>query len=60
MKHAVEMGSGVMIYITSFIKINSDSQSRLRGYTGTQKGRRSHKPTLGKYAKKKRDNYGFV
>jgi hypothetical protein len=36
MKHAVEMGSGAMIYITSFIKIGSSIQKLIRGYTDTQ------------------------
>jgi hypothetical protein len=34
MKHAVEMGSGAMIYIPSFIKIGSDIQKMMGvGYT---------------------------
>jgi hypothetical protein len=32
MKYAVEMGSGAMIYIRSFIKIGSDIQKLKRGY----------------------------
>jgi hypothetical protein len=36
MKYAVEMGSGVMIYIPSFIKINSGIQKLIGGYTDTQ------------------------
>jgi hypothetical protein len=44
MKHAVEMGSGVMIYIPSFIKIASDIQKLTGGGdSDTQAGRRSHK-----------------
>jgi hypothetical protein len=36
MKYAVEMGSGVMIYIPSFIKIGSAIQkSIVGGYTDT-------------------------
>jgi hypothetical protein len=31
MKYAVEMGSGAMIYIPSFIKIGSDMQTLIRG-----------------------------
>jgi hypothetical protein len=31
MKYAVEMGSGAMIYIPSFIKIGSGIQKLLRG-----------------------------
>jgi hypothetical protein len=40
MKYSVEMGSGAMIYIPSFIKFGSGIQTFVRG--------RSHKPTLGK------------
>jgi hypothetical protein len=49
MKYAVEMGSGAMIYITSYIKIGSGIQ-KLMGAGGglTHKGSRSHKPSLGK------------
>jgi hypothetical protein len=36
MKHAVEMGSGGMIYIPSFIKIGSGFQKLMGGYTDTQ------------------------
>jgi hypothetical protein len=36
MKYAVEMGSGVMIYIPSFIKIGSGIQKFIGGYTDTQ------------------------
>jgi hypothetical protein len=46
MKYAIEMGSGAMIYILSFIKIGSDIQRG--GYTDTQKRRRSHKTISGK------------
>jgi hypothetical protein len=46
MKYAVEMGSGAMIYIPSFIKIGSGIRKLIRGDTHT--GRRSPKPTLGK------------
>jgi hypothetical protein len=35
MKYTVEMGSGVMIYIPSFIKIGSGIQKLIRGYTDT-------------------------
>jgi hypothetical protein len=35
MKCAVEMGSGVMIYIPSFINIGYGSQSLIRGHTHT-------------------------
>jgi hypothetical protein len=54
MKYAVEMGSGAMIKIPSFIKIGSGIQTLIRGIhrpTDTQTGRRSHKPTLGRQAK---------
>jgi hypothetical protein len=33
MKYAVEMGSGVMIYIPSFIKIGSIVQELIGGHT---------------------------
>jgi hypothetical protein len=33
MKYAVEMGSGVMIYIPSFIKTGSGIQTLILGYT---------------------------
>jgi hypothetical protein len=49
MKHAVEMGSGAMIYIPSLIKIGPGIQKLIRGihrYTDTQAAWRSHKPTL--------------
>jgi hypothetical protein len=36
MKYAVEMGSGVMIYIPSFIKIGLGIQKLIGGYTDTQ------------------------
>jgi hypothetical protein len=32
MKHAVDMGSAVLIYIPSFIKIGSAIQKLIRGY----------------------------
>jgi hypothetical protein len=47
MKYAVEMGSGAMIYILSFINIGSGVQKFIGGYTDTQTAWRSHKPTLG-------------
>jgi hypothetical protein len=48
MKYAVEMGSGAMIYIPSFIKIGSAIQKLIggRGYTETQTAWRSHKCVL--------------
>jgi hypothetical protein len=37
MKHAVEMGSGAMIYIPSFINIGSDIYKVIRGgFTNAQ------------------------
>jgi hypothetical protein len=48
-KYAIEMGSVAMIYVPSFVKIGSGIQKLLRGDTQTRK---SHKPTLGKSAKK--------
>jgi hypothetical protein len=35
MKYAVEMGSGAMIYIQSFIKIGSDMENLLGGGADT-------------------------
>jgi hypothetical protein len=49
MKHAVETGSGAMIYISSFIKTGSGIQNMTEGDTQTR--RRSHKSTSGKKAK---------
>jgi hypothetical protein len=40
MKYTVEMGSGAMIYITSFIKIGSGIQKMMWGYTHRQHGDR--------------------
>jgi hypothetical protein len=37
MKHAVDMGSGAMIYIPGFIKIGSDIQTLMGGGGQTQK-----------------------
>jgi hypothetical protein len=36
MKYAVEMGSGAMIYTPGFIKIGSDIQMLIRGFTDIQ------------------------
>jgi hypothetical protein len=36
MKYAVEMSSGVMIYIPSVVKIDSSIQKLIGGYTDTQ------------------------
>jgi hypothetical protein len=54
MKYAVEMGSGVMIYVCVYIYIylkpHKDWSSHLKvrkgEYTDTQTVRRSHKPTF--------------
>jgi hypothetical protein len=46
MKYAVETGSGAVIYIPSFIKIDSSIQQLMGGYIDTQKAWRSRKPTL--------------
>jgi hypothetical protein len=48
MKYAVEMGSSAMTSIPSCIKICSGIEKLVGGYTDTQRGRRSHKPALGK------------
>jgi hypothetical protein len=44
MKYAVEMGSGAMIYIPSFIYIGSSIQTLMGGDTHIHRG--SHKPTF--------------
>jgi hypothetical protein len=36
MKDTIEPSSGVLIYISSFMKIGSGIQKLTRGYTGTQ------------------------
>jgi hypothetical protein len=46
MKYAVEMGSGVMMYILSFIKIRSGIQKLMGGDSYTQTAWCSHKPIL--------------
>jgi hypothetical protein len=46
MKYAFEMGSRAMIYIPGFIKIGSSIQKLIRGFTDTQTGCTSHKPTF--------------
>jgi hypothetical protein len=49
MKHTVEMSSGAMIYIPSFIKIGSGIQKLMRDDSQTQRliaTSISHKPTL--------------
>jgi hypothetical protein len=45
MKYAVEMGSGAMIYIPSFIKIGSGTRKLTRG-THRHTAWGSHKPTF--------------
>jgi hypothetical protein len=46
-----EMGPGAMICTPTFIKFGSAIQKLIGGYTDTQIGRRSQKPTSGKLAK---------
>jgi hypothetical protein len=46
MKCAVKMSSGARICIPNFIKIGSGIQKLMEGFTDTQTGWRSHKPTL--------------
>jgi hypothetical protein len=47
MKYAVEMGSGAMIYIPSFIKIGSGIQKIIEGgLTDTQTAWIAHKPSF--------------
>jgi hypothetical protein len=51
-KHAVEMGSGITIYIPGFMNIGTGIQKFLcRGYIDRHLGRRLHKSALGKQAK---------
>jgi hypothetical protein len=45
---AVEMVSGAMTYIPSFIKIGSGIQKLMGGNTQTRAGWRLHKPTFEK------------
>jgi hypothetical protein len=55
MKYVVEMGSGGVIYIPSFIKIGSairKSKGDWVGFVDAQTSWRSHKPTLGEWPKK--------
>jgi hypothetical protein len=44
MKYAVEMGSGAMIYMPSFIQTGSDMQKLMRW--GLSQTDRQHKPTF--------------
>jgi hypothetical protein len=50
MKYAVEMGSGAVIYIPTFIKTGSGIQKLIRGWkfinTGKQTAWKSYKPTI--------------
>jgi hypothetical protein len=46
MKHAVQMGSRVMIYVPSLIKIGSGIQKLIGGYTEKKTATWSHKATL--------------
>jgi hypothetical protein len=46
MKYGVEMGSGAMIYVPSFIKIGSDIQELMGGYANTGAAWRSFNPTF--------------
>jgi hypothetical protein len=43
---AVEMGSGAMIYIPSFINIGSEIQKLMGGGYADTKTHRPHKPTV--------------
>jgi hypothetical protein len=49
MKYTVEMGSGAMIYMPSFIKIGSGINKLIGGFKDTQIAWRA--PTFGKGAK---------
>jgi hypothetical protein len=44
MKYAVQMESGAMIHIPSFINTDSGIQKLIGGYTDIQSAWRSHKP----------------
>jgi hypothetical protein len=46
MMYALELHSGAMICIPSFIKIGSGIQKLIRGCTNTQRAWRSHKPAF--------------
>jgi hypothetical protein len=46
MMYAVEMGSGDMTFIPSFIKTGSIGHTLIGGYTDTQSAWRLHKPAL--------------
>jgi hypothetical protein len=44
MMYAFEMGSGVMIYVSSFVKIGSAIQKLIKGDSSRQTAWKSHKP----------------
>jgi hypothetical protein len=46
MNYSTEMGLGAMMYKPSFTKTGSGIQKLMWGYTGTQTGWKSHKPTF--------------
>jgi hypothetical protein len=46
MKYTVEMGSGAMIYVPSFLKIGSGIQKLLTGDSQTHTAWKLHKPTF--------------
>jgi F0F1-type ATP synthase alpha subunit len=48
MKYAVEMGSGAMIYIPSFIKIGSGIQKLILGNSQTDKRARARSTVISK------------
>jgi hypothetical protein len=45
-KFAIDISAVAVIYIPSFIKVSSDIQKLIRGYTDTQTGYGLHKPTF--------------
>jgi hypothetical protein len=53
MEYVIDMGSGAMIYIPSFIKIGSGIQKPMRVFTDTQTGWKSHKPTFNFFKRRK-------
>jgi hypothetical protein len=57
-KYAVEIGSGAMICIPSFVKIGSDIQKLVGGFTDT--AWRWHKPAVGKQTNDNKLSFKFM
>jgi hypothetical protein len=47
-EYALEVGSGAILYLPSFLKMGSSVQKLIRGYAETWIAQRPHKHTLGK------------